>query len=61
MTASIQPRKAAATPRARPVHVESLHDIDSLADSIKSGRVILEAVAYPWGVEFDLVEVEEPK
>jgi len=44
---------------ARPVPIEeSPEDLDSIRESIKTGRAFLRVVEYPWGVEFDVVNVE---
>lgn len=45
---------------ARPRHVEEMKDeVDSISERIGSGRAFLKVVAYPWGVEFDVCDVEE--
>lgn len=44
---------------ARPFHIEDLDEVDSLRANMGSGRTFLKAVAYPWGVEFDVCEAEE--
>jgi hypothetical protein len=44
---------------ARPVHLEVNHEVGSLEERISSGRALLKVVAYPWGVEFDVVQAED--
>lgn len=42
---------------SRPIQVEDLSDrMDEVAEKVRSGDAQLRVVAYPWGVEFDLVE-----
>jgi hypothetical protein len=46
---------------ASPVSIDTDRDgIDSLAEKILTGRVLLRVVAYPWGVEFDVCEIPFP-
>lgn len=40
--------------RLRPV--EDLEDISTISERVRSGRAILRAVAYPWGVELDVFD-----
>lgn len=42
----------------RPVPIDREDDVDSLREKIRSGRAYLKVSAYPWGVEFDVLEVE---
>ena len=45
---------------ATAVSVGSVDDgVDAIAERIRSGEAILEVVAYPWGVEFELCESPE--
>jgi hypothetical protein len=40
-----------------PVQVEDMSDrLDEVAERVRRGEALLRVVAYPWGVEFDLVE-----
>jgi hypothetical protein len=42
-----------------PSHIEDLVDgADDLVRKKRSGRTFLRIVAYPWGVEFDIHDVE---
>ncbi len=42
---------------AKPVKVEDIADeISSLPSKIRSGQAYLKVTAYPWGVEFDVLE-----
>lgn len=44
---------------ATPERVEGMEDdIGSVSSRIGSGRAFLKVVAYPWGVEFDVEELE---
>ena len=42
----------------RPVPIEGPEDLEAVRRSIESGRAFLRVVEYPWGVEFDVSEVE---
>lgn len=43
------------------VPIDMMYDeIDSLPEKIRSGKAVLEVVAYPWGVEFDVCETSSP-
>jgi len=43
----------------RPVSIdESSENLDSIREKIRTGQAFLKVVEYPWGVEFDLVNVE---
>ena len=54
-------RPALSVEVARPVPVEGPDGVDLLAQRIRSGRALLEVVAYPWGVEFGICEVVESR
>ncbi len=44
---------------ARPVPIdETPDDIDSIQERIRAGRAYLKVSEYPWGVEFDVCDVE---
>jgi len=44
---------------SEPTPIEGMVDsVDSLREELASGRAILRAVAYPWGVEFDVCRME---
>jgi hypothetical protein len=46
--------------QSRSVHIEDYKDdLASLAERIRSGQSTLRVTAYPWGVEFDVLEVGE--
>ena len=46
---------------ASPVPIgRGLDDIDSIRQRIQEGRAFLKVVEYPWGVEFDVCDVEGP-
>jgi len=43
----------------RPVSIdESPEDLDSIRGKIRTGKAFLKVVEYPWGVEFDVIDVE---
>jgi hypothetical protein len=43
---------------AWPRRLDGVEDARSVSEQIGSGRAFLKVVAYPWGVEFDVCEVE---
>jgi len=42
----------------RSVPIDSSEDLDSIREKIRTGHAFLKVVEYPWGVEFDVVNVE---
>lgn len=44
---------------AAPRHVEDLDQVDTMSKKLGSGKAFLKVVAYPWGVELDVCDVEE--
>jgi hypothetical protein len=43
----------------RPMHlVEGREDLDAIREMIRTGRAYLKVIEYPWGVEFDVCDVE---
>ena len=47
---------------ARPVPIDQRSDdIDSVRERIREGQAYLKVVEYPWGVEFDICEMEESR
>jgi len=43
----------------RPVSIEeSVDNLDSIREKIRTGQAFLKVVQYPWGVEFDVCDVE---
>jgi len=47
---------------AQPVSIdESSEDLDSIREKIRKGQAYLKVVEYPWGVEFDVVNLEGRK
>ncbi len=42
----------------QPRPIEALEDVSYLSESIESGKAFLRVLAYPWGVEFDVCDVE---
>ena len=47
---------------ARPVPIDRrFDDIGLVRERIQAGQAYLKVVAYPWGVEFDVCEVEESR
>jgi len=52
-------RSPASVSLTRPVSIdESSENLDSIREKIRTGQAFLKVVEYPWGVEFDLVNVE---
>ncbi len=43
---------------ARPRPMSGADGVNSISGRIESGRAFLKVVAYPWGVEFDVCDVE---
>jgi len=55
----IATRSLASAQMAKPVPFdESLEGLDALRQRIENGQAFLRVVEYPWGVEFDVSEVE---
>jgi len=51
--------KTASVWAAEPVPIgESQFDVDSVREKIRAGQAVLRVVEYPWGVEFDVCDVE---
>jgi hypothetical protein len=52
-------KRGLASVLVRPVSANNgLEDLDSVRQRIQAGKAFLEVVEYPWGVEFDVSEVE---
>jgi len=52
-------RSLASVSVTRPVPIdESPENLDSIREKIRTGQAILEVVAYPWGINFDVVNAE---
>ncbi len=62
---SQEPRRTqipAAVLAVRAVSIDrSADDIDSVRERIRAGQAYLQVVEYPWGVEFDVCEMEESR
>ena len=55
----ITTQRGLASVLVRPVSADNgLEDLDSVRQRIQAGKAFLRVVEYPWGVEFDLSEVE---
>jgi len=51
--------RSATVSLTRPVSIEeSMEDLDSIREKIRTGQAFLKVVQYPWGVEFDVCYVE---
>jgi len=56
------PRCLTSVSATKPVPInESSEDMDSVREKIRSGQAFLRVIEYPWGVEFDVVNVEGGK
>ena len=52
-------RSLASVSVTRPVSInESTEDLDSIREKFRTGQAYLKVVEYPWGLEFDLINVE---
>jgi len=51
-------RSLASVSMTRSVPIDSSEDLDSIREKIRTGHAFLKVVEYPWGVEFDVVNVE---
>jgi len=52
-------RSLASVSVTRPVPIdENPEDLDSIREKIRSGQAFLKVVEYPWGIEFDVINVE---
>jgi hypothetical protein len=52
-------RNLASVSVTRPVPIdESPEDLDLIREKIRTGRAFLKVVEYPWGIEFDVINVE---
>ena len=51
--------RSSAVSVTRPVSIEeSVENLDSIREEIRTGQAFLKVVQYPWGVEFDVCDVE---
>jgi len=51
--------RSSAVSVTRPVSIEeSVENLDSIREKIRTGQAFLKVVQYPWGVEFDVCDVE---
>ena len=51
--------RSSAVSVTRPVSIEeSVDNLDSIREKIRTGQAFLKVVQYPWGVEFDVWNVE---
>jgi hypothetical protein len=42
-----------------PVPIDEIpENLDSIREKIRKGKAILKVVQYPWGIEFDMCDVE---
>jgi len=53
-------RSLASVSMTGPVPIdESPEDLDTIRGKIRAGQAFLKVVEYPWGIEIDVVNVEE--
>ncbi|HYA56115.1 MAG TPA: hypothetical protein VED22_04875 [Nitrososphaerales archaeon] len=57
MRANTQSLASVSVARQAPIG-ESPEDLDAIRERIRRGQALLKVVEYPWGVEFDVVNVE---
>jgi len=57
--AHVKTRSPAPVSLTPPVSInENPENLDSIRERIRTGHAFLRVVEYPWGVEFDVVNVE---